>query len=322
MTWVTHVDSGMQDFDISVVIVNWNTKELLLECLKSLFETVRDLSFEVWLADNASSDGSVEAIKDSYPAVRIIQNDRNLGFARANNLAFRNMSGRYAVLLNTDTVLTKGAIRTLHDFMESTPQAGLACGQLLNSDGSKQNSMSNFPSLLSLLLNETLLRILFPRKFPSKREEYSAPLEIDSCIGACMIARKKAMDDVGLLDERFFFFLEETDWALRMKREGWKVYFVPGARIFHHQGRSVGHGVKSRKIFYTSRYAYFRKWHPRLYPLFFVVIFFRLLVEACLALAGILATLGLSRGMRAKFFTYFKLILWHLYGCPSAPQPC
>lgn len=312
----------MEGLDISVVIVNWNTKDLLLDCLKSVFETIRDISFEVWLVDNASMDGSVSAVRKSYPSVLVIQNDRNLGFAAANNLASRKMGGRYALLLNTDTVLTEGAIKTLLDFMESTPQAGLACGQLLNSDGSKQNSIANLPSLLGLVLNETILRILVPKKFPSKRKDYSSPLEIDSCIGACMIARKKAMDDVGLLDERFFFFLEETDWALRMKRAGWKIYFVPGAQIFHHQGQSVGHGARSRKIFYTSRYAYFRKWHPHGYPLFFVVIFLRLLVEASLSLAGIVATLGLSRGMRTKFVTYFKLILWHLCGCPSASQPC
>jgi GT2 family glycosyltransferase len=312
----------MKGLDISVVIVNWNTKALLLECLKSVFESIRDISFEVWLVDNASSDGSVQAVRNIYPSMLVIQNDRNLGFAAANNLAFKRMSGRYAVLLNTDTVLTEDAIRKLHDFMESNSQAGLACGQLLNSDGSKQNSMANFPSLLTLLLNETILRILFPKKFPSKRDEYTSPLEIDSCIGACMMARKKAMEEVGLFDERFFFFLEETDWALRMKRAGWKIYFVPGAHIFHHQGQSVGHGVSSRKIFYTSRYAYFKKWHPRVYPLFFAVIFLRLLVEACLSLAGVLATLGLNPGMRTKFLTYFKLIQWHLYGCPPAWQPC
>lgn len=303
----------MKGLDISVVIVNWNTKALLLECLKSVFETIRDISFEVWLVDNASSDGSVQAVRNSYPSVLVLRNDRNLGFAAANNLAFKEMRGHYAVLLNTDTVLTEGATKKLHDFMESNSQAGLACGQLFNSDGSKQNSMANFPSLLSLLLNETILRILFPKRFPSKREEYRAPLEIDSCIGACMIARKKAMEEVGLLDERFFFFLEETDWALRMKRAGWKIYFVPEAHIYHHQGQSVGHGVSSRKIFYTSRYAYFRKWHPRSYPLFFAVIFLRLLVEACLSVLGVLVTLGLSREMRTKFVTYFKLILWHLY---------
>ena len=312
----------MKDLDISVVIVNWNTKELLLECLKSVFETIRDISFEVWLVDNASSDGSVQAVRNRYPSVLVIQNDRNLGFAAANNLAFRRMSGRYALLLNTDTVLTEGAIKKLHGFMESNPQAGLACGQLLNSDGSKQNSIANFPSLLSLLVNESILSVFFPKRFPSKRGEYTSPLEIDSCIGACMMARKKTMEEVGLFDERFFFFLEETDWALRMKRAGWKIYYVPGAHIFHHQGQSVGHGVNSRKIFYTSRYAYYRKWHPRLYPLFFTIIFLRLLVEACLSLAGVLATLGLSRGMRTKFVTYFKLILWHLCGCPPAWQPC
>jgi hypothetical protein len=124
------------------------------------------------------------------------------------------------------------------------------------------------------------------------------------------------MDEVGFFDEQYFFFLEETDWAYRMKRAGWKVYFVPSARIFHAQGQTVGHGLESRKTFFRSRYIYFRKWQPRVYSFYFAVIFVRLLVDTCLSLIGVLVTLGLSKGIRNKFIVYFKLILWHLRGCP------
>jgi GT2 family glycosyltransferase len=301
-----------EEIEISVIIVNWNTKKLLLDCLRSVFQTIQDIPFEVWLVDNASTDGSVRAAKASFPTIHVIENERNLGFAAANNLAFRKMKGRYALLLNTDALLTDRAVMELHEFMQTTRQTALACGQLLNLDGSKQNSIANFPSLLSLLSNETVLRILLPKKFPSKRHEYEAPIEIDSGIGACMMIRKKALDEVGLFDERYFFFFEETDLALRMKRSGWKVYFVPAARIYHYQGQSVGHGVSSRMTYYMSRYAYFRKWHPKGYPLFFTMIFIRLLVETCFSLVGVFATLGLSRRIRTKFVTHFKLNLWHL----------
>jgi len=302
--------------DISIIIINWNTKDLLLDCLNSVFHTVRDcknsvFAFEIWVVDNASSDGSVEAVRAGYPDIHIIENKKNLGFAAANNLAFRQMKGRYALLLNTDTILTDGAVYELFHFMETNPSAAVACGQLLNSDGSKQNSIANFPSLLTLMSNETLLRILFPKKFPSKRKTYTEPTEIESAIGACMIVRKKAMDEVGFFDEQYFFFFEETDWQRQMKHAGWKIYFIPTARIFHFQGKSAGHGIKSRIMFYQSRYKYLKKWHPRSFPLMCGIIFIRLLINAILSLAGILFTLGLKKNLNKKFVTYVQLILWH-----------
>ena len=155
--------------DISIVIVNWNTRNLLLNCLSSVFETVKEISFEVWLVDNASTDGSVEAAKQGFPEVQIIKNRENLGFAVANNLAFQQMNGRYALLLNTDTALKGDAVKKIYGFMENHSEIGMACGQLLNEDSSKQNSMANFPSLLSLFCNETVLKIFLPKRFPSKR---------------------------------------------------------------------------------------------------------------------------------------------------------
>ncbi len=301
--------------DISIIIVNWNTKSLLLECLAFVFKTINGLTFEVFVVDNASTDGSVITVRSKYPNINIIENKENMGFAVANNHALKQMKGRYALLLNTDVLLTENAIKTLYDFMEANSDVGTACGQLLNHDGSKQNSIANFPSLLSLLINETILRILLPNKFPSKRREYSNPIEIDSCIGACMLVRKKAIYEVGLFDEQYFFFFEETDLAYRMKQAGWKIYFVPKVRIFHAQGKSVGEGINSRTMFYRSRYIYIRKSHQRSYPLIYAVIFIRLFVNTLLSLLGILLTLGLKSDLNIKFKIYIQLITWHLKGC-------
>ena len=302
--------------DLSIVIVNWNTKKLLLDCLASIFETVSNISTEIWLIDNASVDGSVEAVEQVYPNVNIIQNSKNLGFAAANNQAFSKMRGRYALLLNTDTVLVKGAVAEIYRFMENHPDVGMACGQLLNSDGSRQNSFANFPGLASLVLGESLLQFIFPRKYPGKRKAISRPMEVDSCIGACLMVRAKAMETVGWLDENFFFFLEETDWACRMKKAGWKVCIVPSARIFHLQGQSVGHDIRSRILFYRSRYFYFKKWHRDRYGLIRMIVFLRLLLDAGLNLAGFVGTLGIHAGIRKKLDIYAKLIAWHLKGCP------
>jgi GT2 family glycosyltransferase len=302
--------------DISFIIVNWNTKDLLLKCLASIYRTVNEIAFEVWVVDNGSSDGSVGAIKEKYPHIKVIENRTNLGFAAANNLALERMDGHYALLLNSDTVLTEGAVSELYNFMQENPETAITCGQLLNPDGSKQNSIANFPSLLSLVSNETLLRFLLPSRFPSKKREYRTPIEIDSCIGACMLIRKKAIDEVGFLDDRYFFFLEETDWAYRIKKAGWKILFVPAARIFHAQGKSVGIRSDARIMFYRSRYLFFRKWSLRPYPLVCLVIFSRLLINTLLSLLGVAFTLGLKKDLKRKLIVYAQLILWHMKGCP------
>jgi len=302
--------------DLSIVIVNWNTEAFLRDCLKSVFGTVEGIAFEVIVVDNASSDGSVAMLKVEFPQVRRIENYENRGFAAANNQAFRIMAGRYALLLNSDTVLTEGAVRELYTFMEEHPEAVMACGQLLNADGSKQNSIAAFPTLLSLLVNMPLLEILFPARYPGKRQEYRHPIEVDSGIGACLIVRKSAIDGVGGLDERYFFFFEETDWARTMREAGWKIYHVPTARIYHFQGKSVGADVRSRIHFYRSRYLYFLKWESEAWPIAAVLIVMRLIVNWFLTGMGVVLTLGLNRVLRGKWKVYSQLIGWHLRGCP------
>ncbi len=302
--------------DISVIIVNWNTRELLLNCIRSVYETIPEIAFEVWVVDNGSSDGSPEAVKSRFPEVRLIENRQNLGFAAANNQALRQMNGRYALLLNSDAELTEHAAQNLLAFMEAAPSAGMACGQLLNPDGSRQNSFANFPSLLALVSNESLLRLLWPSRFPSKYRDYTHPIAIESGIGACLMIRKSAMDIVGIFDESYFFFFEETDWAYRMKRAGWGSYFVPSARIIHAQGKSAGKRAASRIHFYRSRYIYLKKWHPHIHILMGAAIIIRLMVNALLSLAGTLLALGLAADLRRKTGVYFQLIAWHLKGCP------
>lgn len=306
--------------ELSIVIVNWNTRELLLECLASVYALVREMPFEVFLVDNASSDGSVAAVRAQYPLVQVIENEKNLGFAAANNKALRVMRGKYALLLNTDALVTEGAIARLFHYLEGHGDVAMTCGQLLNADGSKQNSMANFPSLLSLLCNETILRLLFPQKFPSKRRDYAAPIPVESCIGACLMVRKAAMEAVGLLDERYFFFMEETDWALAMHKAGWKSCFVPAARIYHLQGQSAGHNVRARIMFYRARYAYLRKWFPAAWPFLAFLVVLRLLLNAALNGLGVLGTLGLHRGIRARLGLYLRLLAWHLQGCPGEAE--
>ncbi len=307
--------------DLTIVIVNYNTRELAVACLESVYKTIRDISFEIFVVDNASTDGSAGIIKTKFPAVKLVENSTNLGFAAANNQALKVMQGRYALLLNSDTVLTEEAVSKLFSFMEGHPDAAMSCGQLLNSDGTKQNSIAGFPDLLTLTFNVALLEYLFPKRYPSKRHSYREPIEIDSGIGACLMVRRKAIEEVGILDERYFFFLEETDWALQMKNAGWKIYHVPDAFIYHLQGQSIGHNIRSRVLFYRSRYIYFRKWKGGLYySLVCLVIFMRLLVNWTFTLGANILTAGLLSPLRDKLALYSKLLVWHLRGCPGQYQ--
>ncbi len=300
--------------DVSIVIINWNTCDLLRNCLVSIYETVQGVEFEVFVVDNGSSDDSVAMVRELFPAVTVIANEQNLGFAAANNLAFRQMRGSYALLLNSDTVLTEGAIATLFRFLAENNDVGMCCGQLLNEDGSRQNSIANFPALLPLLCNESLLRLLFPGKFPSKHQLHTEPVEVDSCIGACMMVRKTAMDKEGLLDEDFFFYFEETDWAYRFKKAGWLICLVPQARIYHLQGKSVGYSAKARIMFHRSRSIYFKKWHPRQHGLMIAVIFARTIINILLNLVGTVVTLGLNGGIRQRLVVNAQLAWWYLRG--------
>ncbi len=301
--------------DITIIIVNYNSKDLLRNCLNSIYATVHNISHEIIVVDNASSDGSQVMVGTEFPTIHLIKNERNYGFGAANNQALAIMQGRYALLLNTDTMLKEKAVSELFSFMETHPDAAIACGQLLNADGSKQNSIASFPSIWTLLFNIPVIEKLFPHRYPSKRYDHKNPIEVDSGIGACLLVRKQAINEVGLFDERYFFFFEETDWALRMKNAGWKVYHVPSAHIYHLQGQSIGHDIRSRIEFYRSRYQFFLKWNAYSYYLVIsFIIFFRLIINWLLTSIANVLTMGLSREMRNKWIIYSQLFLWHLRG--------
>jgi GT2 family glycosyltransferase len=298
--------------DISVIIVNWNTKDLLKNCLNSIYQTIHDLIFEIIVVDNASSDGSVEMLEREFASVIRIINKENKGFGAANNQALATMKGEYALLLNTDAVLTLDAVNKLCNFCDTNEKAGIVCGQLLNVDGSKQNSIASFPSLLTLAANTSLLEFLFPGRFPSKRYKHTSPIEVDSAIGACMMIKRKALDETGFFDERYFFFFEETDLAYSMRLKGWRIYQVPDALIYHLQGQSIGHNVNSRIEFYRSRYQFFKKWHTPLYCyLARSIIFLRLLANGFFNFIFVVLTLGLNKKLRCKLIMYSRLIFWH-----------
>jgi GT2 family glycosyltransferase len=167
------------------------------------------------------------------------------------------------------------------------------------------------------LTNITLLEYVWPRRFPSKRYVWKEPIEVDSGIGACLLVRKEVIDEVGMFDERYFFFFEETDWAYQMRSAGWKIFHVPSALIYHLQGQSIGGDCGFRIEFYRSRYRFFRKWKNRPYylPAFFVIVA-RLFVNWLFTSGANIFTLGLHSKIRHKWLIYSQIILWHMKGCP------
>ena len=301
--------------DLSIIIVNRNTKELLLDCIGSVYATVPPLSFEILVVDNASSDGSAGVARRSFPEIRCIENDTNLGFAKANNIAMRQAHGRYVVLLNTDAVLTPSALATIVDFMDRNRKVAICGGQLLNDDGSLQNSIANVPTLATELLNKSLLRRLFPRRFPGKECRFDQPLPVESIVGACMVVRREAIDKVGLLDESYFFFFEETDWCLSMKKNGWLVFSHPQARIYHLQGETARKNIAAARIeYWRSRYVFFRKHYS---PVILALLATGLIVKLFVSLLVQSAASPFSRGARARLGINTRLLFWHALGCPA-----
>ena len=232
--------------DLSFVVVSYNVRELLANCLQSVRETLSDsaLSYQVWVIDNASSDDSASMVERDFPEVHLVVNAENTGFAAANNQGIRQAEGRYVFLLNPDTELLDGAVQEMIGFMEHTPKAGMAGPSLLYGDGSFQHSAFRFPSLAQIFsdffpLNHRLTNSRINGRYSERLYHQGVPFPVDHPLGAAMLVRREAIDQVGLLDERYFMYCEEIDWAIRMKRAGWTIHTVPKARIIHHAGQST-----------------------------------------------------------------------------------
>ncbi len=242
-----------EPLDLSIIIVNWNACDLLAQCLQSIYDTVSNLDFEVIVVDNASTDGSQAMIRQQFPRVRLIENDRNVGFARANNQALTVSRGRYFLLLNSDTIVLSPALEKMAQFADAHSEAGIIGCKLLNGDGSLQKSWASFPTFWSELLG---------RNFRARRQVEGEPFvyEVDWVGGACLLVRPAAINEVGLLDESFFMYSEETDWCFRMKQHGWRVYYLASAGIVHLGGGSASRTSASQLVrLYENKIRFFHK---------------------------------------------------------------
>jgi GT2 family glycosyltransferase len=229
--------------DVSIIIVNWNTQAILKDCLKSVYGQTKDISFEVVVVDNASFDGSIQMVKSEFPQITLIENNDNRGFAKANNQGMQIAKGRYVLLLNSDTIILDGAIQRTLTFADQHPEAAVVGCKVLNPDKSLQPTCFMVPSLLNLFLSSTYLYKLFPRSRFFGREQMTwwdrdDVREVEVVTGCFMLVRKEAMEQVGMMDESYFMYAEETDWCYRFRKAGWKLLFTPDAQIIHLGGQS------------------------------------------------------------------------------------
>jgi len=256
-------------YDVSIVIVSWNTRALLARCLQSVFDTTSNLDFEVIVVDNASTDGSQDMVQQWFPNVHLIANKENLGFAKANNQAIRRSQGRHVLLLNSDAFVRENTIERMVAFMDAHPRAGMAGCKLLYEDGRLQPSCYTFPTLFTEFCIATRLDRLLPKsplfgKYRMTYWDYGDVREVEVIVGAFMMVRATAIDEVGLLDESYFMYSEEVDWCYRFKRNGWKIYFYPHAEAVHLWGGSSKQvPVETLIRMYRSRVAFFRRYYGK-----------------------------------------------------------
>lgn len=266
--------------DISIIIVSYNTKDLLRQCINSIIENTFGIDYEIIVVDNASRDDSIIMLKSEFPNVKLIESGINGGFAYANNIGIKESNGRYVFLLNSDTVILKDVIKRLVSFMDEDTSIGLTGPKLLNGDFSHQTSISAFPTLKKEIYHiykfKNLLKIPIIKKFLVKFagrigskdveqymknfQEILEPEDVQVLVGAALLIRREVIDDIGLLDERYFMYYEEIDFCYQAYKKGWRRVYCPYGEIMHLIGQS---SEKISDITFYERYRsmilYFRK---------------------------------------------------------------
>ena len=242
---------------LSIVLVCWNNKAYLDPCLQSLYESGMKSTFDVVVVDNGSTDGSQQMLAEKYPDVKIVQNAGNAGLGKASNQGIEATNGAYILLLNNDTIVNGQSFDAMVDFLEQNPRAGAAGGRLLNPDGTTQAGYNFFSSLHEEFLVATRLGELIRTGYPAIMDARELQA-VDWLGSACLMVRRSALDEVGLLDEGYFIYGDEADLQYRLKQAGWKTYYLPKAHTIHYGGRSMNRWPR-RKMVYRGKMLFYRK---------------------------------------------------------------
>ncbi|HEX6869611.1 MAG TPA: glycosyltransferase family 2 protein [Micromonosporaceae bacterium] len=254
---------------VSVVIVNWNTRDLLDQTLSTLHSQTTGVAFETIVVDNGSTDGSAALVRDHWPRIDLVALPENRGFAAANNIGFARASGEYVLLLNSDTIVLPTTVRGLVDLLDRTPEAVCAGARHLNADGSLQRSVDDFPTLANDFLSYTELHRarLLQRWLRHRFAWWGAHDQVRTVgwvNGACMMVRRQVIETIGGLDEGFFIYAEEVDWCFRMWQAGGQVYFTPEAEVIHLGGQAMNNAAHRRiTLKYLGQMRFYRKHYSK-----------------------------------------------------------
>ncbi len=252
--------------DLSVIIVNWNTKDLLRQCIQSIKANTQKISYEIIAVDNFSSDRSAEMVEANFPDVHLIINRENKGFGRANNQGLAKAGGKYILFLNSDVAVNKNCLDQMFDFMEKNPDIGASSCKLTFPDGRLQHSCREFPTFRVFFLMLLGLRYFFPnmkifRKYLMLDWDHSDLKEVDQIMGSFMFIRREALEQIGSFDERYWMYFEEVDLCLRMAKAGWKIVHYPYVSAVHFLSKSSEQWNEMKRVseFQRSLLKYFKK---------------------------------------------------------------
>lgn len=276
----THYNASMENPDVSIVIVSWNAKKFLKQCLRSVYDTIREITFEVWVADNNSSDGSPEMVRKKFPQTKLICTGDNLGFAKANNICIKKSRGRYLCLINSDVKLVNDSIEVMLSYIDKHPEVGMLGPKVINPDKTLQQSVRNFPTYWNAFSGALALDTIFPKSqlfgnCPTPLLANDSPRNVDVLLGCFWMVRREALNDVGLLDERFFMYREDVDWCKRFKLAGWKVVYFPKVEAIHYGGGSSSNApIECYVEMKRSSLLFWKKFHGRFGILYISIITF------------------------------------------------
>jgi N-acetylglucosaminyl-diphospho-decaprenol L-rhamnosyltransferase len=251
--------------DLAIALVNWNNHDYLEQCLESIAAAQFPFTYEIVVADNGSTDGSQQMLAERFPYVKIVQNEGNVGVAKGNNQCIRNSTGRYIYVLNNDTAVNRESVLAMVEFLDEHPEAGAVGGNLLNPDGTFQSGFFNFPTLLEEFLIVSHIGMRMNPYFPSHNGPWPTERTVDWISSASIVVRRKAIEEIGLIDEDYFIYSDETDWQYRLWQAGWPVHYLPQATTVHYGGGSFRPGGKRYTLVYRGRMLFARKHYGRLY---------------------------------------------------------
>jgi len=312
--------------DLSIVILNWNTRDMLLECIRSIQTDTTRHEYEILVVDNGSEDGSAEAVREQHPEVRLTVNEQNLGFARGINVGLRQCTGRYSCILNSDIELQDGCLDRLVEYMDAHEEVAAVGPKTTNEDGSVRYNCREVPSLRSTLMEALFLDRFFPHSrffrgqlYPDFDPERTQPVQVLS--GCLQVLRKEALDQVGFLDERFFIYCEDTDWGKRFNDAGWKTVYCAEATAIHLGGASAAKAPIHFKLQHShAGYQYWKKHlSPITYPVYVGLMLLRYGLRLGLSAGKYLLGLGDRASSRHLVHSSWAQLQWYLFNRGRRP---